>query len=247
MALDDASLGEATRTSQGHEPSTAALVRTTVRMRNNLDDPNTADQRAAERSTPRLAAGADGGSDVAGHPSSRDRDIDFKALVALLLDGTSRSWPATRATSRAPSPLKRVGDVGHAVPPPGPGAQGRPRGSSSTTRSGRAASTCAAMGRREAGLASSRSATGNVLDGAGRALSAPGRRIGSSSRRPDPSTASRRRRPRRPEAERTEQRLGPASRSSRPTARSTADRSSPGRSTSSGSPSATWSRRGGWP
>ena len=40
--VNGASLGEATRTPQGHEPTTAALVRTAVRMRNKLDDPDTA-------------------------------------------------------------------------------------------------------------------------------------------------------------------------------------------------------------
>ena len=40
--VNGASLGEATRTPQGHEPTTAALVRTAVRMRDKLDDPDTA-------------------------------------------------------------------------------------------------------------------------------------------------------------------------------------------------------------
>ena len=40
--VNGASIGEATRTPAGHEPTTATLVRIAVRMRKSLDDPNTA-------------------------------------------------------------------------------------------------------------------------------------------------------------------------------------------------------------
>ena len=55
--VNGASLGEATRTPQGHEPTTAALVRTAVRMRNKLDDPNTAVGEQQSGPLPASAAG----------------------------------------------------------------------------------------------------------------------------------------------------------------------------------------------
>ena len=57
--VNGASLGEATRTPQGHEPTTAGLVRTAVRMRRKLDDPDTAvgEQQAGPPSPPRRPVG----------------------------------------------------------------------------------------------------------------------------------------------------------------------------------------------
>ena len=50
--VNGASLGEATRTPQGNEPTSAQLVRTAVRMRNKLDDPDTATKEQQSGSLP---------------------------------------------------------------------------------------------------------------------------------------------------------------------------------------------------
>src|SRR3970040_1586204 len=55
--VNGASLGEATRTPQGHEPTRAQLVGTAVRMRNKLDDPDTATHEQQRGPLPASAAG----------------------------------------------------------------------------------------------------------------------------------------------------------------------------------------------
>jgi hypothetical protein len=55
--VNGASLGEATRTPAGHEPTTAGLVRTAVRMRDKLDDPATAHGEHQSGPLPAAAAG----------------------------------------------------------------------------------------------------------------------------------------------------------------------------------------------
>ena len=49
------------------------------------------------------------------YPTLRTDDIDFKALVALLLDGHIAVLAGNPSHIEGPSPLKRVGDVGHAI------------------------------------------------------------------------------------------------------------------------------------
>ena len=49
------------------------------------------------------------------YPTLRTDDIDFKALVALLLDEHIAVLAGNPSHIEGPSPLKRVGDVGHAI------------------------------------------------------------------------------------------------------------------------------------
>ena len=84
--VNGASLGEATRTPAGHEPSTAALVRTAVRMRQKLDDPNTGTHEQQRGPLPASAAGRMVGLVWPAYPTLRTDDIDFKRLVVLLSD-----------------------------------------------------------------------------------------------------------------------------------------------------------------
>ena len=49
------------------------------------------------------------------YPTLRTDDIDFKALVALLLDEHIAVLAGNPTHIEGPSPLKRVGDVGHAI------------------------------------------------------------------------------------------------------------------------------------
>ena len=113
--VNGASLGEATRTPAGHEPTTAALVRTAVRMRRKLDDPDTATREQQSGPLPASAAGRMVALMWPAYPTLRTDDIDFKALVALLLDRHIAVLAGNPAHIEGPSPLKRVGDVGHAI------------------------------------------------------------------------------------------------------------------------------------
>ena len=56
------------------------------------------------------------------YPTLRTDDLDFKALVALLLDGHIAVLAGNPSHIEGPSPLKRVGDVGHAIALLGPGS-----------------------------------------------------------------------------------------------------------------------------
>jgi hypothetical protein len=113
--VNGASLGEATRTPEGHEPSTTALVRTAVRMRNKLDDPATATHEQQHGPLPASAAGRMVALTWPAYPTLRNDDLDFNALVALLLDGHLAVLAGNPSHIQGPSPLKRVGDVGHAI------------------------------------------------------------------------------------------------------------------------------------
>jgi len=113
--VNGASLGEATRTPAGHEPTTAGLVRTAVRMRNKLDDPDTAAGEQQHGPLPPSAAGRMVASMWSAYPTLRTDDIDFRALVALILDGHIAVLAGNPSLIQGPSPLKRVGDVGHAI------------------------------------------------------------------------------------------------------------------------------------
>jgi hypothetical protein len=113
--VNGASLGEATRTPAGHEPSTAALVRTAVRMRKSLDDPNTATREQQRGPLPASAAGRMVGLTWPAYPTLRTDDIDFRTLVALLQDRHLAVLAGNPSHIQGPSPLKRVGDVGHAI------------------------------------------------------------------------------------------------------------------------------------
>jgi hypothetical protein len=113
--VNGASLGEATRTPQGHEPSTAVLVRTAARMRNKLDDPNTSTRELQRGPLPASAAGRMVALAWPAYPTLRTDDIDFKALVAHLQDEHIAVLAGNPSHIVGPSPLKRVGDVGHAI------------------------------------------------------------------------------------------------------------------------------------
>ncbi len=113
--VNGASLGEATRTPAGHEPSTAALVRTAGKMRKKLDDPNTAIRDQQRGALPASAAGRMMGLMRPAYPTLRTDDLDFKALVALLGDQRLAVLAGNPSHIEGPSPLKRVGDVGHAI------------------------------------------------------------------------------------------------------------------------------------
>jgi hypothetical protein len=113
--VNGASLGEATRTPAGHEPTTAALVRTAVRMRNKLDDPDTATKEQQRGPLPPPAAGRMVALTWPAYPTLRIDDLDFKALVALLIDEHIAVLAGNPSHIEGPSPLKRVGDVGHAI------------------------------------------------------------------------------------------------------------------------------------
>jgi hypothetical protein len=113
--VNGASLGEATRTAAGHEPTTAALVRTAVRMRNKLDDPDTATHEQQRGPLPASAAGRMVALMWPAYPTLRTDDLDFRGLVAHLLDGHIAVLAGNPSHIDGPSPLKRVGDVGHAI------------------------------------------------------------------------------------------------------------------------------------
>ena len=246
--VNGASLGEATRTPRGHEPTTAAIVRTAVRMRDQLDDPDTT---AGEQQTvpSRLGGGSDGGAHVAGVSDAPDRRHRLQG---------ARRPPPRRAHRRAggqPLPHRRAVTVeaGRRRRPRHrtltcTGPKGRARVSSSTTRTARVASTCAASGYRGSRCASSPSAIPTARSPpCGSSAMAPGRPSGSWPARwtaASVASRSRRQRPRgRPSGPSSA--CGLASGSSRPVARSTALRPWLRRSMPNGSPSATSSRRGG--
>jgi hypothetical protein len=113
--VNGASLGEATRTPAGLEPATPQLVRTAVRMRHRLDDPDTASHEQQHGPLPASAAGRMLALTWPAYPTLRTDDLDFKALVALLLDDHIAVLAGNPSHIQDPSPLKRVGDVGHAI------------------------------------------------------------------------------------------------------------------------------------
>jgi hypothetical protein len=113
--VDGASLGEATRTLQGREPTTAALVRTAVRMRRKLDDPDTATHEQQRGPLPPSAAGRMVALMWPAYPTLRTDDLDFKTLVSLLQNRHIAVLAGNPSHITGPSPLKRVGDVGHAI------------------------------------------------------------------------------------------------------------------------------------
>jgi hypothetical protein len=113
--VNGVSLGEATRTPDGHEPTTAALVRTAVRMRRKLDDPDTAVVEQESGPLPSSAAGRMVALMWPAYPTLWSDDVDFKALVALLVDSHIAVLAGNPSHIEGPSPLKRVGDVGHAI------------------------------------------------------------------------------------------------------------------------------------
>jgi hypothetical protein len=113
--VNGASLGEATRTRQGYEPTTAQLVRTAVRMRRTLDDPATAIGEQQTGPLPPSAAARMVALMWPAYPTLRTDDLDFKGLVALLLDEHLAVLAGNPSHIEGPSPLRRVGDVGHAV------------------------------------------------------------------------------------------------------------------------------------
>ena len=113
--VNGASLGEATRTPQGHEPSTAQLVRTAAQMRKSLDDPATATKEQQRGPLPASAAGRMVALMWPAYPTLRTDHIDFKTLVALLQDRDLAVLAGNPTHIEGPSPLKRVGDVGHAI------------------------------------------------------------------------------------------------------------------------------------
>ena len=113
--VNGASLGEATRTPVGHEPSSVALVRTAVRMRKSLDDTDTATKEQQHGPLPPSAAGRMVALMWPAYPTLRTDDIDFKTLVALLGDRHLAVLAGNPSHITGHSPLKRVGDVGHAI------------------------------------------------------------------------------------------------------------------------------------
>jgi hypothetical protein len=113
--VNGASLGEATRTPKGHEPSTTDLVRTAVRMRRKLDDPATATREQQRGPLPASAAGRMVALTWPAYPTLRTDDIDFMTLGALLLDLHIAVLAGNPSHIAGPSPLKRVADVGHAI------------------------------------------------------------------------------------------------------------------------------------
>lgn len=113
--VNGASLGEATRTPAGREPTTAQLVRTAVRIRDKLDDPDTKVREQQHGPLPPSAAGRMVALMWPAYPTLRTDDLDFKALVALLLDDHIAVLAGNPSHIQGPSPLKRVGDVGHAI------------------------------------------------------------------------------------------------------------------------------------
>ena len=113
--VNGASLGEATRTPAGHEPSSAALVRTAEKMRKKLDDPATATHEQQRGPLPASAAGRLVGLMWPAYPTLRSVDVDFKGLVAILQDQHLAVLAGNPSHIDGPSPLKRVGDVGHAI------------------------------------------------------------------------------------------------------------------------------------
>jgi hypothetical protein len=113
--VNGASLGEATRMPQGHEPTTAGLVRTAVRMRNKLDDPDTAVGEQQSGALPASAAGRMVALMWPAYPTLRTDDIDFRTLVAHLLDEHIAVLAGNPSHIQGTSSLKRVGDVGHAI------------------------------------------------------------------------------------------------------------------------------------
>jgi hypothetical protein len=84
-------------------------------MRNRLDDPDTATKEQQRGPLPVSGAGRMVALTWPAYPTLRTDDIDLKALVALLLDEHLAVLAGNPAHIEGPSPLKRVGDVGHAI------------------------------------------------------------------------------------------------------------------------------------
>jgi hypothetical protein len=84
-------------------------------MRNKLDDPDTATREQQRGPLPASAAGRMVALMWPAYPTLRTDDIDFKALVSHLLDGHLAVLAGNPSHIQRPSPLKRAGDVGHAI------------------------------------------------------------------------------------------------------------------------------------
>jgi len=113
--VNGASLGEVTRTAQGNEPAQAGLTRIAKKMRDRLDDPDTARAEFQTGSLPPAAAGAMVAAMWPHLPPLRPRDIDYAELVGRMDDGHVAVVAINPSRIVGPSPLHRVGDVGHAV------------------------------------------------------------------------------------------------------------------------------------
>lgn len=110
-----ATLGEATRSPAGHEPTQKQLTRFAKRMRSRLDDPDTARAEFQTGSLPPSAFAAMIGATWPALPPIGTRDINHRELIALVEDGHVAAIAINPSRIVGPSPLKRVGDVGHAV------------------------------------------------------------------------------------------------------------------------------------
>jgi hypothetical protein len=84
-------------------------------MRGKLDDPDTAVGEQQHGPLSASAAGRMVALTWPAYPTLRTDDLDFKALVALLLDGHLAVLAGNPSHIQGPSPLKRVGDAGHAI------------------------------------------------------------------------------------------------------------------------------------
>jgi hypothetical protein len=84
-------------------------------MRDKLDDPDTATHDQQHGPLPATAAGRMVALMWPAFPTLRTDDLDFKALVALLLDEHIAVLAGNPSHIQGSSPLKRVGDVGHAI------------------------------------------------------------------------------------------------------------------------------------
>jgi hypothetical protein len=84
-------------------------------MRNKLDDPGTATKEQQRGPLPASAASPMVALMWPAYPTLRTDDVEFKALVALLLDDHIAVLAGNPSHIQGPSPLKRVGDVGHAI------------------------------------------------------------------------------------------------------------------------------------
>jgi len=77
--------------------------------------PQHGDEGAAARCPPPSAAGRMVALTWPACPTRRTDDVDFKTLVALLQDRHIAVLAGNPSQVEGPSPLKRVGDVGHAI------------------------------------------------------------------------------------------------------------------------------------
>jgi hypothetical protein len=84
-------------------------------MRRKLDDPDTATREQQRGPLPASAAGRMVALMWPAYPTLGTDDLDFKSLVAHLLEGHLAVLAGNPSHIVGPSPLKRVGDVGHAI------------------------------------------------------------------------------------------------------------------------------------